>query len=251
MNVGFMEKLIRVQKIISNSGFASRREVEKMIADGEVTINGRIAILGDKAKNTDAITVKGKLLSLEQSQKVYYVLNKPPKTVSTSKDQFNRRTVVDLVPNTYRVVPVGRLDYNTTGAILLTNDYELVNNLIHPKYQIKRVYRARLDNPLTLKEFQQLNSGVIVNGKISHQIVDQVENKSYMVTLHVGTYHHVKKLFEAVGRKVVNLKRISYANIDVAKMPEGYWRPLTLKELKDLKAIVREQIQKYNENNEE
>ncbi|AIA29691.1 pseudouridine synthase [Mycoplasmopsis californica] len=246
-----MEKLIRVQKIISNSGFASRREVEKMIADGEVTINGRIAILGDKAKNTDAITVKGKLLSLEQSQKVYYVLNKPPKTVSTSKDQFNRRTVVDLVPNTYRVVPVGRLDYNTTGAILLTNDYELVNNLIHPKYQIKRVYRARLDNPLTLKEFQQLNSGVIVNGKISHQIVDQVENKSYMVTLHVGTYHHVKKLFEAVGRKVVNLKRISYANIDVAKMPEGYWRPLTLKELKDLKAIVREQIQKYNENNEE
>ncbi|WP_125075592.1 pseudouridine synthase [Mycoplasmopsis californica] len=246
-----MEKLIRVQKIISNSGFASRREVEKMIADGEVTINGRIAILGDKAKNTDAITVKGKLLSLEQSQKVYYVLNKPPKTVSTSKDQFNRRTVVDLVPNTYRVVPVGRLDYNTTGAILLTNDYELVNNLIHPKYQIKRVYRARLDNPLTLKEFQQLNSGVIVNGKISHQIVDQVENKSYMVTLHVGTYHHVKKLFEAVGRKVVNLKRISYGNIDVAKMPEGYWRPLTLKELKDLKAIVREQIQKYNENNEE
>ncbi|WP_040539553.1 pseudouridine synthase, partial [Mycoplasmopsis bovigenitalium] len=236
----------RIQKLIAQSGKYSRREAEKLIENGKVKVNGKIAQLGDKATLNDAIYINNKKIDLANNKLVYYVLNKPKKTITSLKDQFNRQTVVDLVPNDYRVVPVGRLDYNTTGTLILTNDLEIVNKLTHPKYEIPRTYRARIDEPLTLKQFNQLNSGIVVNGKISNQIVDQIENKSYLVTLNVGSYHHVKKLFEALGRKVINLKRVSYANINVEKMPEGTYRDLTLKELKDLKNIIRLQEEKLS-----
>lgn len=236
----------RIQKLIAQSGKYSRREAEKLIENGKVKVNGNIAQLGDKATINDAIYINNKKIDLSNNKLVYYVLNKPKKTITSLKDQFNRQTVVDLVPNDYRVVPVGRLDYNTTGTLILTNDLEIVNKLTHPKYEIPRTYRARIDEPLTLKQFNQLNSGIIVNGKISNQIVDQIENKSYLVTLNVGSYHHVKKLFEALGRKVINLKRVSYANINVEKMPEGTYRDLTFKELKDLKNIIRLQEEKLS-----
>ncbi|BAW18258.1 pseudouridine synthase [Mycoplasmopsis bovigenitalium] len=236
----------RIQKLIAQSGKYSRREAEKLIENGKVKVNGKIAQLGDKATINDAIYINNKKIDLANNKLVYYVLNKPKKTITSLKDQFNRQTVVDLVPNDYRVVPVGRLDYNTTGTLILTNDLEIVNKLTHPKYEIPRTYRARIDEPLTLKQFNQLNSGIIVNGKISNQIVDQIENKSYLVTLNVGSYHHVKKLFEALGRKVINLKRVSYANINVEKMPEGTYRDLTFKELKDLKNIIRLQEEKLS-----
>ncbi|VEU60539.1 ribosomal large subunit pseudouridine synthaseB [Mycoplasmopsis bovigenitalium] len=236
----------RIQKLIAQSGKYSRREAEKLIENGKVRVNGKVAQLGDKATINDAIYVNNKKIDLVNNKLVYYVLNKPKKTITSLKDQFNRQTVVDLVPNDYRVVPVGRLDYNTTGTLILTNDLEIVNKLTHPKYEIPRTYRARIDEPLTLKQFNQLNSGIVVNGKISNQIVDQIENKSYLVTLNVGSYHHVKKLFEALGRKVINLKRVSYANINVETMPEGTYRDLTFKELKDLKNIIRLQEEKLS-----
>lgn len=236
----------RIQKLIAQSGKYSRREAEKLIENGKVKVNGKIAQLGDKATINDAIYINNKKIDLANNKLVYYVLNKPKKTITSLKDQFNRQTVVDLMPTDYRVVPVGRLDYNTTGTLILTNDLEIVNKLTHPKYEIPRTYRARIDEPLTLKQFNQLNSGIMVNGKISNQIVDQIENKSYLVTLNVGSYHHVKKLFEALGRKVLNLKRVSYANINVEKMPEGTYRDLTFKELKDLKNIIRLQEEKLS-----
>ncbi|WP_246778270.1 pseudouridine synthase [Mycoplasma zalophidermidis] len=239
---------IRLHKFIAQAGLASRREAEKMIKEGKVLVNGVVAKLGVKVTKNDNVTINGKLIENKVEKLVYYVLNKPKKTVSSSKDQFGRQTVADLVPNDYRVVPVGRLDYNTTGTIILTNDLQIVNELTHPKYEIPRTYRARIDEPLSLRKFRMLNEGVMVNNKLSKQIVDQVEHKSYLVTLHVGSYHHVKKLFESIGHKVINLKRVSFANINVDKMPEGTYRELTLKELKDLKNIIRIQKQKMNKN---
>ncbi|QSF13711.1 pseudouridine synthase [Mycoplasma sp. Mirounga ES2805-ORL] len=232
-------ELARLQKIIAASGFCSRRRAEELIKDKRVTVNGNIASLGDKASVDDEIKVNNKLIVIKKNNFEYFILNKPRKTISSSNDEHNRQTVVDLINTKSRIVPVGRLDYNTTGVLLLTDDLEIVNKLTHPKYEIERVYRVRIDTPLTLKEFNELNSGVGVNGKMSYQVVDQVEEKSYTVKLHVGSYHHVKKLFEHFDRKVLNLKRISFANLKVDKIAEGTYRKLTLKELKDLKAIIR------------
>ncbi|WP_338822977.1 pseudouridine synthase [Mycoplasmopsis felifaucium] len=234
-----MAELIRIQKLLAQAGIASRRSVETMIEKGLVKINNNIAKLGDKATINDEIKINNKIINLDKPNFVYYLLNKPKKTISTAKDPLKRTTVVDLIDTDQRIVPVGRLDYNTTGVLLLTNDLELVNKLTHPKYQIKRTYRVRINEPLTLPEFKQINKGVIVNGKMSHQIVDQVDTKSYLVTLHVGSYHHVKELFKALNKEVLTLKRISYANLTSEKLPEGAYRPLTLKELKDLKLIIK------------
>lgn len=243
-------ELVRVQKLIAQSGFCSRREAEEYITKGKVFINGLKAQLGSLASINDEIKVKGKILNLIEHKLEYFILNKPKKTVSTSKDPQKRKTVVDLIDTNQRIVPVGRLDYDTTGLLLLTNDLEMVNKLTHPKYEIERIYRVRINEPLTLKEFKEINKGVMVNGKISHQIVDQVEAKAYTVKLHVGSYHHVKELFKAFDRKVLALKRLQYANLKVDKIPEGMYRPLKLKELKDLRHIIRMQkaklIQKEN-----
>ncbi len=237
-----MQELFRVQKLIAQSGLMSRREVEKMISSGLVFVNGIKASLGDKASADDEIKVNGKILNLTKSPVFkYFLLNKPKNSITTSNDPKGRRTVIDLINTNERIVPVGRLDRNTTGVLLLTTDYELVNKLTHPKYEIERVYRARIDSPLTLKEFKELNAGIEIDGKMSRQIVDQVDTKSYLVSLHVGSYHHVKKLFEKIGHKVLTLKRVSYANLTVDKLPEGMYRELTLKEVRNLKLLVEKQ----------
>ncbi|MBZ4195282.1 pseudouridine synthase [Mycoplasma tauri] len=241
-----MKNLIRVQKIIAQSGIASRRAAEQLIIDGKVLINGKKALLGDKASFDDEIKVNNKIIHVSNSKNfIYILLNKPKNTITTVKDPNGRKTVIDLIETKERIVPVGRLDRDTTGALLLTTDYELVNKLTHPRYEIQRTYRVRIDEPLSLRKFKELNSGVIVNGKMSYQIVDQVETKSYLVTLHVGSYHHVKKLFESIGHKVINLKRVSFANLNVEKMQEGSYRALSFKELKDLKSLIKMQELKW------
>ncbi|WP_029512489.1 pseudouridine synthase [Mycoplasmopsis iners] len=232
--------LVRLQKLIAHSGFCSRRKAEEYIEKGKVLVNGNKAKIGDLGSFNDEIIVNGKLIQIQNKKLEYFILNKPEKTISTAKDPQKRRTVVDLITTTdQRLVPVGRLDYDTTGLLLLTNDLEMVNKLTHPKYEIKRIYRVRINEPLTLKEFREINKGVMVNGKMSKQIVNQVEKKSYTVELHVGSYHHIKELFAHFDRKVINLKRLQYANLKVDEIPKGWYRPLKPKELKDLKQIIR------------
>ncbi|UUD35117.1 pseudouridine synthase [Mycoplasmopsis caviae] len=239
-----MKELVRVQKLIAQSGFCSRRKAEEYIEKKLVKINGQIAKLGDRASEEDEIKVNNKLISLQKPNFVYFILNKPKKTISSVKDPKKRTTVVDIINYPERIAPVGRLDYDTTGAILLTNDWEMINKLTHPKYEIQRTYRVRIDSPLSLKEFKLINVGLMVNGKFSKQVVDQVDTKSYLVTLHVGSYHHIKELFKALNHSVINLKRLSFANLTVEKMPEGSFRTLTLKELKDLKTLISLQEKK-------
>lgn len=242
--MGFIEQE-RLQKILSQAGIASRRESEELIKKGRVVVNGKVAKLGDKATFKDEILVNGK--PIQEEEKVYFLLNKPPKTVCTLKDNFNRTIVTDLIDTPYKIFPVGRLDYDTTGVLLLTNDGEMANKLIHPKYQIPRVYRARLNSPLTPKELKYLNTPVQINGKESKQDVLVADNKSYFVVLTVGTYHHVKELFKLVDRTVLNLKRIEFAGLTIEGLPVGAYRRLKLKELKFIRTLLEKKDEELNQ----
>lgn len=229
----------RIQKIIAQAGIASRRKAEELIKEGKVIINGKVASLGDKGTMNDEIIVDGVPI-IEKEEFVYYVINKPDKVITSLKDPSGRLVITDFIPEKRRIVPVGRLDYDTTGTLLLTNDGELVYRLTHPSYEVKRTYRARITRPLTKQELKKLNYGEIeVNGVMSKQKVEQVEAKSYLVTLHVGTYHHVKKLFEHFDTKVIGLSRTSYAGIShVGKLAMGEYRKLNIKEVRMLKQLV-------------
>ncbi|MFV8418374.1 pseudouridine synthase [Mycoplasma sp. VS299A] len=233
-----MAKEERIQKLLSQAGIASRREAESMILSGRVKLNGRIAQLGDKATFADTILVDNQPIQ-GQEEKVYFVLNKPPKTVCTLKDNFNRTIVTDLIDTPYRIFPVGRLDYDTTGVLILTNDGELASKLTHPSYGVIRVYRARLNEPLDKRQMAKLNKPVMINGTWSKQDVIQADVKSYFVVLTQGTYHHVKELFKTVDRQVINLKRVEYGGITCKNIPVGMYRPLTIKEVKTLYSLVK------------
>ncbi|MFV8475552.1 pseudouridine synthase [Mycoplasma sp. VS403A] len=233
-----MVKEERIQKLLSQAGIASRREAESMILAGRVKLNGRLAKLGDKATFADTILVDNQQIQ-GQEEKVYFVLNKPPKTVCTLKDNFNRTIVTDLIDTPYRIFPVGRLDYDTTGVLILTNDGELASKLTHPSYGVIRVYRARLNEPLDKRQMAKLNKPVMINGTWSKQDVIQADVKSYFVVLTQGTYHHVKELFKTVDRQVINLKRVEYGGITCKNIPVGMYRPLTIKEVKTLYSLVK------------
>ncbi|MFV8434933.1 pseudouridine synthase [Mycoplasma sp. Z355B] len=238
METNNMAKEERIQKLLSQAGIASRREAESMILAGRVKLNGRLAKLGDKATFADTILVDNQPIQ-GQEEKVYFVLNKPPKTVCTLKDNFNRTIVTDLIDTPYRIFPVGRLDYDTTGVLILTNDGELASKLTHPSYGVVRVYRARLNEPLDKRQMAKLNKPVMINGTWSKQDVIQADVKSYFVVLTQGTYHHVKELFKTVDRQVINLKRVEYGGITCKNIPVGMYRPLTIKEVKTLYSLVK------------
>lgn len=229
----------RIQKILSQAGIASRRKAEELIMDGRVKVNGKIATLGDKASFSDDIWVDNKQV-VGEDDKVYYVLNKPPKTISSVSDPKGRRTVLDLIADKRKLFPIGRLDWDTTGTLLITNDGELSNRLAHPKYEVIRVYRAKINRALTEEELEYLNgTEVMVNGKLSEQTVTKVDNKAYVVSLKVGSYHHVKRLFELIDSKVLKLTRIEFAGIThVNSLSMGEYRELTPREIKWLKQLT-------------
>lgn len=233
--------MIRINKLLSQLGIASRRKTEKMILDKEIFVNNKIATLGQKINLNDKVKIKGKIIdtNLDNIKKKYYLLNKPKQTVCTLKDNFNRTIVTKLINDNDYLFPVGRLDYNTTGILLITNDGELSNKLIHPSSKIKRVYRTRLDSSLNLNELKFLNgNSVFINSKISLQCVKQVEKQSYLITISQGSYHHIKKIFELVNKKVIDLKRIEFASLTCEKLMVGQYRKLKINEIKKLKLLV-------------
>ncbi len=229
----------RVQKIIANSGVCSRRCAEELIKKGLVTINGKVAILGSKAKYSDNIIVDGK--SITKEEKVYFLLNKPRGVVSSVVDDKNRKTVVDLIDTDKRIYPVGRLDYDTTGAIILTNDGELANILMHPRNEIERCYYAKIEGLITKEEISSLKGGIVIDGiKCYPQYIkvkkyDLSSNVSYVsLILKEGHNHEVKNIFKALGHSVIKLKREYFAFLDVKNLKSGEYRKLNLKEVKRL-----------------
>lgn len=235
----------RIQKIIANSGYASRRKAEELIKQGRVTVNGEIVReLGQKASYADTIMIDGE--ALKKEDKEYILLYKPRGVVTTSSDDKHRKTVIDLVETPKRVYPVGRLDYDTSGVLLLTNDGELTNLLTHPSSNIEKVYLVKIDEAVNPHVLKKLETGVIIDGKktapakVKVKKIDKKKNKSLIyLTIHEGRNHQVKKMFEAIGYKVAKLKREKFAGLDLHSLKSGEWRRLSVHEVKVLYSLVK------------
>jgi len=230
----------RLQKLIQKAGIASRRKAEELIIKGRVKVNGVvIKELGSKASASDDIEVDGKKIKIEE--RVYYVLYKPSGYISTTDDQFDRKAVVDLLDVKEQVFPVGRLDYDTTGLLLLTNDGDFANMLMHPKYHIEKEYYVKINGLLRKESSGILNKGIIIEGeKLQPAKVkdvkydDKKENTFLNIVITEGKYHQVKLMFKALGHEVLKLKRVRYGTITLDGLYEGGYRPLKPHEIKSL-----------------
>lgn len=229
----------RVQKILARAGIASRRKCEELIAEGKITVNGAVIGLGDHADaEVDDIRVDGERIRKPEVKK-YYILNKPRGVVSTVSDPEGRPTVVQFAPKGGRVYPVGRLDRDAEGLILLTNDGEVANRLMHPRYETPKTYHATLSREIEHKDVQKLRKGVRVWGR--RVVLDRVVVHTPVhveITLHEGMKHVVKLLFKNIGYKVVRLKRTQLANITLKDLPSGACRELTRAELQGLLRLL-------------
>ncbi len=231
----------RLQKLIANSGFCSRRKAEELILNNKVKVNGKIVSeLGFKASYSDEIIVEGNLISYEE--KVYYLMNKPRGVLSTTKDDKGRKTVLDYFEGIdKRVYPIGRLDYDTTGILLLTNDGEFANNMMHPKCKIDKVYIAKVKGIITGDDIKLLKKGIIIDKKkiVPTRVkLRKVDKKAFTsmveVTIHDGINHEVKKLMDYINHEVIKLKREKYAFLTLGNLKSGEIRKLSIKEVKRL-----------------
>ena len=230
----------RVQKVIAASGYCSRRKAEELVRLGLVYINGDIASLGDKVSGNDYIEVEGNAIN-EKQDKVYYLLNKPRGIITSTIDDKGRKTVVDLIDDNRRIYPVGRLDYDTTGLIIITNDGELANLLTHPKNNIDKVYIAKIEGLITKGNIKTLENGVVIDGKKTAKSkakilrADKKTNTTVVeLTIHEGRNHQVKNMFNALGYNVIKLKRERISFLTVDGLLSGDYRQLSIHEVKRL-----------------
>ena len=234
----------RLQKVIAEKGYCSRRKAEELIAAGKVEVNGKIVTeMGYKVSFDDDILVEGNQLS-DKEEKVYFLLNKPRGVVTTVHDEKSRKTVVDLIPTTSRIYPVGRLDYDTTGILILTNDGELTELLTHPKNNIEKTYVAKVNGFLTSENINKLKNGVVIDGKKTNKAkvkvkkYDKKTNTSLVeLVIHEGKNHQVKKMIEAIGLKVLKLRREKIAFLTLTGLKSGEVRELTIHEVKKLYSL--------------
>ncbi len=235
---------IRLQKYMAEAGVASRRKSEELILQGRVEVNGNVVTVpGTKIDGTEIIKVDGKVIEPEEN-KVYILLNKPVGYISSARDQFERKTVLDLVSNVKeRIYPVGRLDYDTSGLILLTNDGELANRMTHPKHEMPKVYRAIIKGVLSQSEISALQAGVIIEDYKTApaivKVISEADNNSTVdITIHEGRNRQVRKMFETIGHIVLRLKRIAIGPIKINGLEEGKWRRLDQKEITALRKVA-------------
>lgn len=231
--------LIRLNKYIANAGVCSRREADRLIEAGEVTVNGEVVTeLGTKIQPTDEVRYGDKVLQREKP--VYILLNKPKDYITTTSDEYDRKNVMNLVAGAcpQRVYPVGRLDRNTTGLLLITNDGELAKKLTHPRYGVKKIYQVELDKSLSQEDFQQIISGLeLADGFIAPDELAYVgeSRREIGITLHSGKNRIVRRIFEHLGYEVVKLDRVYYAGLTKKDLPRGEWRFLRKDEVNILK----------------
>jgi 23S rRNA pseudouridine2605 synthase len=225
---------MRLAKYLAHSGVASRRRAEELIADGRVTVCGEVVT--DPARDVDGsrgVEVDGRPVSPEPRE--VWMLNKPAGVVSTAREPGRRRAVTDLVPSERRLYPVGRLDADSTGLILLTNDGELANRLMHPRYEVPRTYRARLRRVPTDAELRRLREGVrLDDGPTAPAKVRRVSARIIELTIREGRNRQVRRMAEAIGNEVVSLQRTCFAAVRLGDLPEGEARRLRDSELRRL-----------------
>lgn len=237
----------RIQKYLSSCGVSSRRKAEELLLSGKIKVNGTIVTeLGYKVDGTEMIEVDGNIVSRKEN-KEYYLLYKPERIVSTTKDEKGRTAVTDLIKTDKRIYPIGRLDYDTSGLILLTNDGELSNLLTHPKNDIEKEYYVVIVGLLKKEDLISISNGIILDGvktkksKIKLKKYDKKYNRSYInITLTEGRNHEVKNLFGYFGYRVVKLKRTRLSFLTLEGLAMGEYRTLTLKEVKKLYNEVKQ-----------
>jgi 23S rRNA pseudouridine2605 synthase len=237
------KNLVRLQKYIADCGVASRRKAEEMILEGKVTINGvQITELGTKVDvKKDNVKVEDKLIK-PVKEKVYIMLNKPTGHVTTVRDQFDRPTVIDLIDVEERVFPIGRLDYDTSGLLLLTNDGELTNKVTHPKFEVSKTYIAKVEGNITEEKLDKLRVGVKIEDYTTSPAVVEIinsneKNSTVKISIHEGKNRQVRNMFDAIGHKVIRLKRISIGELELGTLREGKWRFLDEDEVNYLKTF--------------
>ena len=224
----------RLQKVLAQRGYGSRRVCEDLIADGRVTVNGEVAVLGRRVEGADIVEVDGHLVPIQPGL-VYYLLNKPAGVVTTAKDTHGRPTVVELVPAEPRVFPVGRLDADTEGLLLLTNDGELAHRLTHPSFGVEKEYLAQVEGVPSAATLRRLREGVeLEDGLTAAARVSQPSPGMLRITIHEGRNRQVRRMAEAVGHPVQRLVRVRIGSLADRRLRPGAWRPLTLEELKAL-----------------
>lgn len=235
----------RLQKYLSSCGVASRRKSEELILKGHVRVNDEIINeLGFKINEKDKVYVDDILIT--RSSKLYYLLYKPEKIICSVSDEKGRTTVVDLIDTNEKIFPVGRLDYDTSGIILLTNDGELTNKLTHPSHNVVKTYSVKAEGIVTNEEIKKLEKGIILDGvktKKAHAKiikVDKKNNKTYVeLSITEGRNHQVKNMFEAINHKVLRLKRVSYAFLNLSGLSIGEYRTLSIKEVRQLYNVCK------------
>ncbi len=238
-----MSPLPRLQKILSEIGVASRRRAEEMIREGRVTVNGRVAMIGEKADpGRDHIKVDGRLVTRSPS-KVYLLVYKPKNVVTTAEDPEGRPTVMDLVKSNSRLFPVGRLDYDAEGFLLLTNDGELAYRLSHPSFEVPRTYRVKVQGKPTREEVRKLSQGVYLEDGLTAPsritFLKETDQNSWLeMTLHEGRNRQVKRMWEKMGYSVLKLTRTRLGGLSLGKLKPGEYRPLRPAEVEKLKRMT-------------
>jgi 23S rRNA pseudouridine2605 synthase len=230
----------RLQKVIANSGYTSRRKAEELIAKGKVKVNGEVVSeLGIKVSSKDKVEIDGLVLNKEEP--VYFLLNKPRGVITSVSDDKQRTTVIDLIKTDKRIYPVGRLDYDTTGALILTNDGDFTNMLMHPSSNIDKVYIAKVKGVVKGEHVRALEKGILLDGvktsnaKAKVKKFSRKEDYSMVeLTIHEGKNHQVKRMFEAIGFEVIKLKRERISFLNLKGLRSGEYRFLTPHEVKKL-----------------
>ena len=236
----------RLQKVIASYGYASRKKAEDLIRHGKVLVNGKVITeLGTKVLANDVISIDGVIINKDVKHE-YYLLNKPRQVISSVEDKLGRITVRDLINTEARIYPVGRLDYDTTGLIILTNDGDFANMLMHPSYEIEKTYVAKINKVLDKDDINKLKKGIVIDNRkvdikrFKIRKKDVEKNTSIIeLTIVEGRNHIVKKIFESMRIDVIKLSRVSYAFLTLDGLKSGEYRKLSIKEIKKLYALKK------------
>lgn len=215
----------RVQKLLSNYGYCSRRKAEDLIKDGRVKVNGKTIVIGDQATENDIIEVDGKKVSADK--KIYLAFHKPIHCATALEDKF-QKTIMDYLDFEERIFPIGRLDYNTSGLLLLTNDGDFANSIMHPRYEVKKTYLAETSEPLSQKAINKISGGIMLeDGMTAPAKVKQLPGNKVEITIHEGKNRIIKRMLKELGYNTVSLQRIRIGKLELGDLQVGAYRHMT------------------------